>query len=120
MANRTRDRLINIRVNDAEYEALNRLAKKRGQSVSDLIRTMVKEERGGAGYWEKSQALVDKSEALLAQVLDERAANEQQKEEALTALNKSLAMLSHIEAILLAQAYAKEEPDEEREQENTR
>jgi len=104
MANRTRDRLINIRVNDAEYEALNRLAKKRGQSVSDLIRSLVKEE----GQRESATALVERTKLLLDKVLDEREAVDQQKEEALIALNKALAMLAHIEAAI-AQAYEKQE-----------
>lgn len=46
MGNNTRDRLINLRVNDAEYAAIKRLAKERGQSLSDLVRTLVRENEG--------------------------------------------------------------------------
>lgn len=104
MANRTRDRLINIRVNDSEYEAIKRLAKERGKSISALIRNLVEED----GMRERSASLVEKTKLLLNKVLDEKEAIRQQKEEALVALNKALAMLDHIETTI-AQAYERKE-----------
>ncbi len=39
-----RENLLTVRCTDAEYEAIKQLAKERGQSLSDLIRSLVKEE----------------------------------------------------------------------------
>lgn len=116
MGSNTRDNLLTVRCNDAEYEAIKQLAKKRGLSISDLVRTLAKEGRGEE-YRERGQALVDKSKALLDRALDERAEIAQQEKEAVTALNKTLAILAHIES-LVSQVEESREKSKERDKEN--
>jgi len=64
MQNGARENLLTVRCDDAEYEAIKQLAKKRGQSLSDLIRTLVKENEGKADHFEVVKSMLDRANAI--------------------------------------------------------